>query len=147
MSGTQHESPIVYLACPYSDPDPEVRRLRFELANLTTVVLIREGRIVFSPISHSHPLSRLGLPGDWKFWEPMARAYLKICRRVAVLTLPGWENSVGVQRELDIASQLAKPISYLNLDDVLVAFGAYGTGGKPRRLLPTDRSYEEEQAA
>ena len=47
---------IIYLAAPYSHPDPGVRERRFRAINRAAAALIAEGRIVFSPISMSHPI-------------------------------------------------------------------------------------------
>jgi hypothetical protein len=72
-----------------------------------------QGYHVFSPISHGHPISTAGkLPGDWKYWESNCRKMLKICDKLIVLTLDGWENSTGVQNEVRIAKEMNIPVSY-----------------------------------
>lgn len=101
---------MIYLACPYSHPDPAVRQQRFDAACQATVALMRAGLPIFSPLTHSHPLVRYGLAGDWKFWESYDRAHLEACNALAVLMLDGWKESVGVQAELDIAAKLELPI-------------------------------------
>lgn len=60
---------MIYLASPYSDPDPAVREQRYEAACAATVAMLRAGHVVFSPIVHSHPLVAYGLPTDWAFWQ------------------------------------------------------------------------------
>ncbi|MCY2928186.1 MAG: DUF1937 family protein [Planctomycetota bacterium] len=60
--------------------------------------------------THSFPLMRYSLAGDWKFWESYDRAHLEACNALAVLMLDGWKESVGVQAELDIAAKLELPI-------------------------------------
>lgn len=104
---------MIYLATPYSHPDPAVREQRFRAACQAAVALLHAGHVVFSPITHSHPLAQHGLPGNWHFWERYDRALLERCDEVVVLMLDGWENSVGVQAEIRIARELGKPVRYL----------------------------------
>jgi hypothetical protein len=101
---------MLYLASPYSHPDPVVRESRYQAACRAVVAFLHAGLVVFSPIVHSHPL---GLPADWKFWEGFDREYLVRCDEVVVLMLDGWQDSFGVQAELTIARELGRPVRYL----------------------------------
>jgi Domain of unknown function (DUF1937) len=101
---------MIYLASPYSHSDPAVREQRFDAACATAAVLMRAGHIVFSPVIHGHPLTRLGLPGDWLFWESQARWQLERCEEVVVLMLDGWDESDGVRAEVEIATELGKVV-------------------------------------
>jgi hypothetical protein len=109
---------MIYLASPYSHPDPTVREERFREACRAAAKLISLGRIVFSPIAHSHPITVHGLPIDWRFWERFDRWQLERCDVVAVLMIDGWAASVGVQAEIRLATELGKPVSYLSPDDL-----------------------------
>ena len=71
--------------------------------------MLRAGLIVFSPVVHSHPLTRYGLPGNWGFWKGYDQAYLEACSALAVLTLDGWRKSEGVGSEIRVAEQLGMP--------------------------------------
>lgn len=102
----------MYLASPYSHPDPEVRQQRFDAACAAAAALMRTGHQVFSPIVHGHPLTQQGLPGDWSFWERHARWHLERCDEVVVLMLDGWDASEGVQAEIMIAGDLGKVVWY-----------------------------------
>jgi hypothetical protein len=105
---------LVYLASPYSDPDPVIRELRFKAANTCASILMREGVHVFSPISHTHPIAvEGGLPLGWDFWEQYDRAILSCCKAVLVCCLNGWERSTGVRAEVCIAAELGLPVGYL----------------------------------
>ena len=116
------ENNMIYLAVPYSHPDPRVRLGRFVAVNRVAASLMRQGFLVFSPISHGHPICAEGdLPGDWQYWEHFCRAILKICKRFVVLQLDGWENSVGVQNELRLARELGIPIEYWRPDNAMQA--------------------------
>ena len=103
---------MIYLASPYSHPDPVVRHARFRAACRAAASLLRAGHAVFSPIAHSHPLVEHGLPTQWGFWERFGREHLERCDEVVVLMLDGWRESVGVQAEVRIAVELGKPVWY-----------------------------------
>ena len=104
---------MIYLASPYSHPDPAIREERFRGACQAAAAFLRTGRAIFSPIAHSHPLVEFGLPTDWEFWKRCNTEHLERCDEVVVLTLDGWQASVGVQAEIRIAQELGKPVSFL----------------------------------
>lgn len=105
---------LIYLAVPYSDKDPAVQEARFNIVNKVAAKLMAEGKYIFSPISHTHPIALAGkLPGDWQFWEGYDRCILSCCCKLTVLRLPGWEKSTGVQAEIKIATELGIPIDYI----------------------------------
>jgi len=114
----QDRQTTVYLASPYSDPDPAVREARYEAACRTAAHLMWQGRIVFSPISHSHGIPQYDLPVNWNFWEACDRQHLDVCSEVVVLMLDGWEQSRGVQAEIAIARELGKPVSFIDPNDL-----------------------------
>lgn len=107
---------MIYLASPYSHPDSAVREMRFRDACRAAAKLMRQGHAVFSPIAHSHCICAYGLPTDWRFWEPFDRLQIERCSEVVVLTLDGWEASQGVRAEILIATELGKPVRYLQPD-------------------------------
>lgn len=101
---------MIYLASPYSHPDAAVRQARYAQACRFAARLCRQGRLVYSPIAHSHPLAELGLPGDWGYWAEHNRHLLAACQEVVVLALPGWQESQGVAAELAYATELGLPV-------------------------------------
>ena len=110
----KNKSEIEYLATPYSHEDILVRKFRFVIANKITATLIREGRIIFSPISHCHPLTEYGLPGSWEYWQKYSYEFLKNAKKLIIIELDGWEKSVGVQGEIKVAKNLGIPIEYID---------------------------------
>ena len=79
---------MIYLACPYTHPDADVRAFRFEKANQAAAKLMGEGKFVYSPISHTHPIAVAGkLPLDWAYWQSLDEFYIRICDEVVVLML------------------------------------------------------------
>ena len=112
----------IYLATPYSDPDPKIRQERFDNINRIAASLINDGHYVFSPISHTHPIALIGnLPTGWEFWDGFDRSFIEWCDVVCVFCTAGWDTSVGVQAEIKIANELGKPIKYIcNSDTSLI---------------------------
>ena len=101
---------MIYLACPYTHSDPEVRRRRFDAVNRLAGRLILAGEIVYSPISHSHAITETGLPVTWDFWEKQSLAMLSVCDTLVVYCIDGWEQSIGVRAEIDAAEKAGKPV-------------------------------------
>ena len=104
---------MIYLASPYSHPDPLVREARFDAACRATAGLISAGHAVIAPVVQGHSLVRYGVPCDWSFWRPLAREYLAHCDELIVLQLDGWRESEGVQAESALASELRKRVDYV----------------------------------
>ena len=106
---------ITYLACPYSHASKQVREARFAEANRAAGFLMRQGRFVFSPISHTHPIAvACDLPLGFDYWECYDKAILNHCCEVVVLTLAGWEDSAGVQAEIAYAKELGLPVTMMD---------------------------------
>jgi hypothetical protein len=111
---------LVYLAVPYSHKDPYIRSLRFTHVNKVAGILMSKGVNVFSPISHTHSIAEAHqLPVNWDYWKSYDEAILNCCSLLAVLTLDGWDKSVGVKGEIEIAENLGIEVIYLKLEDIL----------------------------
>src|ERR1700738_127761 len=105
---------ITYLASPYSHPNPVIRELRFEIACHCAGALMGKGKIVFSPIAHNHPIEvRSDLPKGWDFWKAYDFEFLARCEEMLILKIPGWNESVGVTDEMEIARGLGLAIGYV----------------------------------
>lgn len=103
---------MIYLATPYSHDDPDVRQWRFRVAAYESSLLMNQGFQVFSPICHSHPIAVAGgLPTGWDYWEPYDRKMMSICDHMHILRLPGWQSSVGLNAEMDIAREICLPVT------------------------------------
>ena len=103
---------MIYLASAYSHPDAVTRLRRFEQALAATVLLAKQGHLVFSPIVHSHWLHVEGLPGDWTFWEKFDRWFIERCDQLVVLQNDGWNDSKGIAAEVSIATEILKPVYF-----------------------------------
>ena len=108
----------VYLAIPYSDSDPRVREERFRLANQMAARLLGQGFNVWSPISHSHPISLyMNNSNDSGFWCENSLAFLEHCDELFVYCIPRWRDSEGVAREIEFAEKHQISIVYWGRDE------------------------------
>ncbi|RPI88718.1 MAG: DUF1937 family protein [Chloroflexi bacterium] len=100
----------IYLAGPFYHKCPAIMEMRFLMLNYKAGELIRDGHIVFSPISHSWPIQKEGLTEHThEVWLKQDYAFIEWCDELWVLDLPGWEESFGVSREVEYATSLHKP--------------------------------------
>lgn len=107
--------PIVYLATPYSHPDPKVRVQRYEAVTRHAAKMVAEGLVVFSPITMTHPIEVLGEtdPAPTEYWIAFDEPFMDACAEAVVLMLPGWESSRGVAREIAHFTAQSKPILFV----------------------------------
>jgi hypothetical protein len=108
----------IYLACPYSDDDENIRLLRYQRVSVVAAKLLTEGYLVFSPISHSHAICIWGdLKVDFETWKELDTSFLNWADNLVVLKLEGWEKSKGVTEEIAIAKYLGKSIFYMEYEE------------------------------
>ena len=108
--------PLIYLASPYSDTNPAVRKKRYEIALEKCAELILDGYMVFSPIVHSHPIAvHIGAAYEWEIWKELDRAILLKCDELWVLPIYGWNYSRGVTEEMRIAQEAGIPVKIIDL--------------------------------
>lgn len=104
-----------YLSTPYSHPDPIVEEQRFRKAAEIAGRLMNQGLIMFSPISHCHPIKQeVNLPGTWDFWSRLDYHYIDLSDEVIVAKMDGWDKSRGVKAEIAYAKSTGKPVSYVD---------------------------------
>lgn len=104
---------MIYLAGPYSHESSVIKNNRFEKLTDVAAQLMNEGNIVYSPITHSHPIAiKHSLPGDWGYWQASCEAMLSRCDKMVIVKMEGWEKSVGLAGEIEIANALGIPIEY-----------------------------------
>lgn len=101
-----------YIASPYTDPDPMVRQRRYEKAlDFTGWLAVTYRLWGFSPIVHSHNMELQGNPKfTHDFWMEWGKAMLVPARAMIVFQIKGWEDSQGVQMEMDWAKELGMPV-------------------------------------
>jgi hypothetical protein len=122
---------VAYLAVPYSlvnksreiglykpdttEADKRIRQERFEKANDATDKLQQAGFAIISPISQSHPIAvQCNLKGTFDYWQDIDYNLILRCDMVIILTLDGWKESEGVQKEIAFAKQNNIPVLYID---------------------------------
>ena len=105
----------IYLAIPYS----RMEESSYKQATETTARLIEanNGLNIFSPITHSHPLTKVEgvtIPGDWAYWEQIDYQYIDWADEVWVIIpkegMIPVDNSTGVQAEIKYARNQGKKV-------------------------------------
>lgn len=110
-------APLVYLASPYSHYDPLVREARFRAAAACCAAMLARGVHVLSPVVYGHPVALAGgHDTDWQTWRDLDLDILWRCDTLAVLTLPGWRESVGVAAEIAEAKRCRMTVEYVDAD-------------------------------
>jgi nucleoside 2-deoxyribosyltransferase len=109
---------IIYLACPYTDPDRMVREQRFRFATEAAAALIERGHIVFSPITMTHPIDTV-LAGNAatlgsEFWVTFDEAFMDVCSEMIILDIEGWDRSSGIRREIEYFERQGKPVRFIS---------------------------------
>lgn len=115
--GGVYSKPMIYVASPYSHPDPFVVDKRFQAVEQFTARLIGAGMLAYSPIAAFHHMARrYSLPKDAIYWRAHNQHTMSHASELFVLRLPGWEESRGVQMEIDWADRMGLPVSYHDSD-------------------------------
>lgn len=116
---------MLYIASPYSHEDIVVRRDRYKQVVGVTAKLTLDGWKVYSPIVHSHPLVEFAqephLPNlhalhekDHDFWLSYDRTFMRLCDRLVVVAMLGWETSKGIRQEVEFFKNLRRPMALVS---------------------------------
>jgi Domain of unknown function (DUF1937) len=105
----------IFLACPYSHPDPQVTEQRFLACNKVAGWIIQAGAAVYSQVSMSHPINlafenREGLEIG-KLWAPVDATFMEFLDELIILDLEGWDASSGIKREIEFFRGRDKRVS------------------------------------
>lgn len=108
-------SEIEYLGLPYTDDDPLMKDWRAEVSNIIAAELTKQGRIIFAPISAWHHIAKkYKLPGTFEYWLRLDEEFIKVSKKLLIITLPGWKESKGVNEEIKLAKKYNIPIEYID---------------------------------
>jgi hypothetical protein len=107
-------SELIYLSSPYSHEDIQVKHLRYRAALLTVAHYLHEGRYLYSPILHNHPVACYRDLATAQEWLEYDYVIMDRCDRVWVLEIEGWNLSSGVRAEMYRAESLRKPVSFID---------------------------------
>ncbi|MCK9532356.1 MAG: DUF1937 family protein [Gammaproteobacteria bacterium] len=105
---------LIYVASPYSDPDKQVVQLRMNKFAGIMAKLIEHKFHPVSPLLNHYlaDVVTVNFPLTWDWWQDYSRLLLSKCDHMIVIG-PDWEKSTGTMAEIEIATELSIPISYL----------------------------------
>ncbi len=108
---------MIYIASPYSSkhkcPNAQAieRENRYHSALDYNAQLLNDGHYAYSPIVHCHEMAnKHGLRKDFEYWQGFNRHMIELASALHVLALDGWEESEGVQGEIEYAKSLSVPV-------------------------------------
>lgn len=106
---------LTYLASPYSKYHGG-RHEAFTKVSHKAAQLMMAGENIFCPIAHSHPIEKYGMKTDQDgdFWLNQDFAVLQHCNKVKVYRMHGWDESIGVKREIEFANERGIPVEYID---------------------------------
>lgn len=103
----------VYLGSPYSKYEAG-HAAAARVAADAAAYLMRRGLVIYSPIAHGHAVAAHGLPLDWGFWKAQCQPLIDAAAALIVLTMDGWQESVGLQYEIDEFVRTGRPILHVS---------------------------------
>lgn len=110
----------IYLAIPYTG----MQESSYQQANIASVLLLNEGYNVFSPITHSHPLTsleNLSVPHTWDYWQNIDYQFVDWADEMWVLCPEEGSDrihkSTGVMAEIKYAEEHGKSINFFRVED------------------------------
>ena len=107
-----------YLSNPYNGSPSEMRE-RAQAAAQACATLLRRGVHAWSPIVHNHAMmafSDFSLEERRELLLPYDFTLLRAAKGMIVLKLPGWDQSFGVGKEIELCAELGLPVYYLEPD-------------------------------
>lgn len=113
----------IYLAISYTGMEESSYRQATE----ATALIINQFEInVFSPITHSHPLTKYGVKGTWDYWQKIDYQFIDWADEVWVLIPKEGrariESSTGVQAEIKYAEKTGKPVKFISIQSTILTY-------------------------
>ena len=69
---------------------------------------------IITPLFMHEVVIRHEMPGHYRFWEKYCLNLLKLCDKMIVLRLEGWESSRGIAAEIEFCHNNGIPIEFIN---------------------------------
>ena len=111
----------IYLACPYSyNPNKS-----FDIANKVAAIFMKDGNVVFSPVSHSHKIAdymEKEVRFSQSFWLEQDLKFMDVCDKLIIISIGKdgkklIKESKGCQSEIQKAMKLNLPINYYKYEE------------------------------
>jgi Domain of unknown function (DUF1937). len=119
---------MIYIACPYTDESSVVQGQRYVESRRAAAKLMAAGIAVYNPLAQTVTAIAAGLDLTHEKYLKLDTEVLSRCSEMIVLLLPGWENSVGVHREMEVAAKLQKRVTLVpekRIEDLPYILGGY----------------------
>lgn len=101
----------IYLASPYTTRDSFILHQRYRAALRAAGELMKRGEMVFCPVAYGHSVEdKLKTEFPYEYWMKLSLNMLIGASKLYVLTIPGWDESKGIEQEIRFAHTLGKPI-------------------------------------
>lgn len=124
---------FIYLATPYSHPDPDRRILRYQAAEQISKDIALRRIAVYCPIVHWHFAAvNHELPTDHEFWEAQNHPFMIACDEAWFVKLDGWEQSRGMTAEAQFCRGLNVPMKWFNLEELYGHLQTYCSSPRTR---------------
>lgn len=109
---------FIYLASPYSHPDPAVRDMRYmRVRDIAARLILERDQPVYSPIAHCHDMCAAAkAPFTYEAWREQDEAMIRPAEEVWVAMLPGWRESAGIEEEVGFAEAARIPVRFMDPD-------------------------------
>ena len=112
---------LIYVACPYTHQDPKIVQLRYAVSAQVARQLFKEGLMVFAASMHNSLIAAMSGVGDqFSKWVEFNHLMIERVDKLIVVTMEGWEQSRGVQDQIDYAKKLGKHIEMIAPPEELV---------------------------
>lgn len=107
---------LIYVGTPYTKYPAGIEAAFIDACKFTAK-LMKAGLRVYSPIAHTHPIAIHGgidplAVND--IWIPFDKAMMAKSDAMIVAEMETWEQSGGIQHELDTFAEAVKPIYYID---------------------------------
>ena len=112
-----------YFAHPYTCKDKDGKYVlggeeaNFHICNVRVAQLIEKGVLVYSPISHTHPIHMDYPPfvgGEvHQMWYEYDNGMIREVHFKGIILAPGWEKSTGCKAEKELFEELGREVRYL----------------------------------
>lgn len=105
----------VYVGTPYSKYHRGIEAAYVEACK-AAAALIKSGFNVFCPIAHTHGPAIFGGidPLDHTIWMDADAPFIQGASALVVVKMTGWEESFGLQQEIQAFKAAGKPVLYMD---------------------------------
>lgn len=106
---------LYYLASPFSSKIEGLEEKRFKTITKVAAALLKLGIKGIYPITSSVELAKyMEAKTTFEHWAELDFMYIEHCDHVIVADMLGWQESIGVQAEIEFAHKLGKTVFLLD---------------------------------